>query len=151
MGSIPPHESRILPDGCLCPGDLGVGCPYHQAGCQRLPAEQPEQSSLCQVPSTSHTLSAALGNRGKCRLCRCPWPHFPESTAGDPGQGLPGLQGRLPVPGTSFGWPGSDGDGGGLGCENLAGWEARCRIQWGVLERGDRDAKGCLCRFFFLS
>lgn len=82
MGSIPPHESRSLPDGCLCPGDLGVGRPYHRAGCLRLPAERPERSSLCQVPSASPTFSAAPGNRGKCRLCRCPWLHFPESTEG---------------------------------------------------------------------
>lgn len=71
-----------LPDGCLCPGDLGVGRPYHRAGCRRLPAERPERSSLRQVPSASPTLSVAPGNRGKCRLCRCPWPHFPESTEG---------------------------------------------------------------------
>lgn len=71
-----------LPDGCLCPGDLGVGRPYHRAGCLRLPAERPERSSLRQVPSASPTLSAAPGNRGECRLCRCPWPHFPESTEG---------------------------------------------------------------------
>lgn len=48
MGSIP-HEFRIFPDGCLCSGDLGMGCPHDQACSPQLPAEWPGQSSLCQV------------------------------------------------------------------------------------------------------
>lgn len=117
MGSIP-HEFRIFPDGCLCSGDLGMGCPHDQACSPQLPAEWPGQSSLCQVLHVVKT----PGTRSRCWLCWCPWPHFSESTRGTPRQGLTGIQDHPPASGSSLGWLESDGGGGGLGHESqLAG------------------------------
>lgn len=105
-----PHEFRILPDGCLCSGDQGwavLTTKLDVHNCQQNRQAKAASPRCHQRPARRQQLQELKANTGSVMsLASLSWKH-----RGSPKQGLPGLQDRLPVPGTSFGRLESDGGG----------------------------------------